>query len=326
MTVYNYRDKRGIFDLYLSISYYIYVVLKKILFSLILIFSFGCLIGLRNNSALESSIRNKVLFVTYPYFAVKNVFEYMFDSINNYLIHIKDINVINNNLVKQNFNLQSQLFDAKVLERDNNELKKILNLVSTKNKTSYTVAKINIISDSGFVNKIEIKSNEFIRDNDLVLDGDANLIGKVINSNENTAEILLVNDSNFKIGAILEESMNKVIVSGNGTRFLDVSYFFGKEFNVVDGEKVITSNDGNVNQSGINIGTVRKNKNGGFSVELASNISRINYAVVLHKTEYVENDSDAKIYNLLKKNEDFVIKNNDKYKTVIDKNMKFEDI
>lgn len=325
MTVYNYNDDRSFFDLYLSINYYVYIFLKNILFTVIFVLSFFGLVFFKNNKNFEAYTRDKILYITYPYVAVRNIFEYVFHNIDNYLLHFRDIDIINKNLVKQNFDLKTKLFGVENLEKDNQELKNILNMVLKQDKSSYTLAKINIISNSSFVSKIEIKSNPLIKNNDLVVDDNGNLVGKIINNDNKKSDILLTIDSNFKIGAILSNSMNKVILSGNGTNFMDINYFLGQDFNIVEGEKVITSNDANINQAGINIGVVKK-INGKFVVELSTNLARLDYVVVLHKKEVdvIKQYIDFKVYDILKEDKKKEIIDNKLYNTVIDDSIKKE--
>ena len=325
MTVYNYNDNRSFSDLYLSISYYIYIFLKNILFTVIFVFSFFALVFLKNNKDVEDLVRDKILYVTYPYMAVRNVFEYVFHNIDNYLVHFRDVDIINKNLVKQNFDLKTKLFGVENLEKDNQELKNILNIVLKQDKSNYTLAKINIISNSSFVSKIETKSNPLIKNNDLVVDDSGNLVGKIINSDSKKSDILLAVDPNFKIGAILADSMNKVILSGNGSNLMDINYFLGQDFNIVEGERVITSNDANVNQAGINIGIIKK-IDGKFFVELTSNLTKLDYVVILHKKEIdiIKQYIDFKVYDILKDTEKEESINNKLYNTTIDDSIRKE--
>ena len=325
MTVYNYNDNRSFSDLYLSISYYIYIFLKNILFTVIFISSFFALVFLKNNKDVENLVRDKILYVTYPYMAVRNVFEYVFHNIDNYLVHFRDVDIINKNLVKQNFDLKTKLFGVENLEKDNQELKNILNIVLKQDKSNYTLAKINIISNSSFVSKIETKSNPLIKNNDLVVDDSGNLVGKIINSDSKKSDILLAVDPNFKIGAILADSMNKVILSGNGSNLMDINYFLGQDFNIVDGERVITSNDANVNQAGINIGIIKK-IDGKFFVELTSNLTKLDYVVILHKKEIdiIKQYIDFKVYDILKDTEKEESINNKLYNTTVDDSIRKE--
>lgn len=327
MVIYNSNYKKNnFFNLYLSISYYVYIVLKNVLFTFILLLSLFLLIYSKKNNGIANCVRESTLFVTYPYIAITNVFNDLSDSITNNINNFLNIEKINKQLIEQNLKLKLQLFNLKILKEENYKLKEMLNVVSTENKQNYSIEKINIITNTSFTSKIEIKSNEKMKNNDLVIDKDGNLVGKIINVNDEKATILLITDHSFRIPAILEKSMTKVIVGGTFTDFLDINYFSGEKFNILDNEMIFTSNDGDIAQAGIPIGTVFK-KNDKIKVKIFSNLNKLDYVIILHKKEnisenLINNDIENKKIFINKDNEKQII--NNKYNTQIKESIKKE--
>lgn len=327
MVIYNSNYKKNnFFNLYLSISYYVYIILKNVLFTFILLLSLFLLIYSKKNNDIANFVRETTISITYPYMAITNVFNDLSNSITNNINNFLNIKTINSQLIEQNLKLKLQLFKLKILEEENYKLKEILNIVSTENEQDYSIEKINIITNTSFTSKIEIRSNEKMKNNDLVIDKDGNLIGKVINVNNEKATVLLITDHSFKIPAILEKSMTKVIVNGSFTDFLDINYFSGEKFNIVDKEMVFTSDDGNIAQAGIPIGTVFK-ENNKVRVKIFSNLNKLDYVIILHKKE---NTFDNPINNDIENKKIFINKNNteqiinNKYNTQIKESIRKE--
>lgn len=325
MVIYNNNyNKSNFFNLYLSISYYVYILLKNILFTFVLLLSLILLVYSKNNKNIENYTKNRILTITYPYAEIINIFDNISSGLTNSFNNFKNIKQINKDLIKQNFELQTKNFKLKILEDENKELKKLLNVLSTKNEIDYSLEKINIINQTSFSNRIEIKSNNKMKNNDLVIDEFGNLVGKVINVNAKSATILLLTDKDFKIPAILEKSMTKVIIGGNLSNMLDINYFLGEKFNILEGENAYTSDDGNISQSGILIGKVSKDKNNIIKVDIGTKLDRINYVIILHNNTYIDenlinNDIENKKILNDTKQEESIIKD---YNTVIDENLK----
>ncbi|HEY8900447.1 MAG TPA: rod shape-determining protein MreC [Chthoniobacterales bacterium] len=93
---------------------------------------------------------------------------------------------------------------------------------------------------------------------------DTGLVGKVMTAGKNDAKIVLITDENCKIGAYVEGTHEKGIVSGvrvqeGGAAELQMS-FLSKNANLQPGQKVYTQGVGAVFPSGLLIGTVKSFK------------------------------------------------------------------
>lgn len=90
---------------------------------------------------------------------------------------------------------------------------------------------------------------------------DKGLVGKVLNVQKNTATVLLVTDENCKVGAFVEGTRSKGIVTGmriqeGGNTELQMN-FLEKNANLQPGQKVYTQGVGAVFPPGLPIGTVK---------------------------------------------------------------------
>lgn len=89
---------------------------------------------------------------------------------------------------------------------------------------------------------------------------DGGLVGKVMTAGKNDAKVVLITDENCKVGAYVEGTREKGIVSGvrvqDGGPQLQMN-FLSKNANLQPGQKVYTQGVGAVFPSGLLIGTVK---------------------------------------------------------------------
>lgn len=275
-----YVNSRGLPSL--SVFYYIKVVFSKIFFFILLLLSLFTFIYSKASNG-TSLIENNIKIITKPYYFIYVLFGHFGTFINDTVEYYTNLNKINKKLIDDNFNLNIQLLKLRDLTKENRDLKDILHLVYTNNIVNYTVKKINIIVNNSFVNRILITkdTNDSITENDLVVDTKGNLLGKIINVKEKEAEILLLSDRNFRVPAILEKSMVKVILMGNESNKLKIGYFLGEKVNIYENEKIYTIDDGGVVIGGIYVGEVRE-INGEYYVDTGVNLTEVDSVVILH--------------------------------------------
>ena len=275
-----YVNSRGLPSL--SVFYYIKVVFSKIFFFILLLLSLFTFIYSKASNG-TSLIENNIKIITKPYYFIYVLFGHFGTFINDTVEYYTNLNKINKKLIDDNFNLNIQLLKLRDLTKENRDLKDILHLVYTNNIVNYTVKKINIIVNNSFVNRILITkdTNDSITENDLVVDTKGNLLGKIINVKEKEAEILLLSDRNFRVPAILEKSMVKIILTGNESNKLKIGYFLGEKVNIYENEKIYTIDDGGVVIGGIYVGEVRE-INGEYYVDTGVNLTEVDSVVILH--------------------------------------------
>jgi rod shape-determining protein MreC len=206
-----------------------------------------------------------------------------FTQIGSVVDFLSNLYKINVELKRKNFDLMVASMRLNVLVDENEELKKLLNLVLESSIDDYVIKKINIMNNRNFIKKMQINISEEdgIEENDMVIDTDGNFVGRIVSIDENSAEVLLVTDTSSKTPARLDKSKIKVVLEGNKRKRLKINYFLGEKFNIKDGELVFTSGDGNIIDDGILIGKIVRSSNGEYMVNVESNLDKINYVIVL---------------------------------------------
>ena len=130
-------------------------------------------------------------------------------------------------------------------------------------KETETFAKVLIDKQSPFLRSIIINkgSKNKIKLGMIVLD-DGYLVGKVVEVNYLSSRVLLISDINSKIPVSLQPGDIQAIMSGKGDSQGVIQYTKGLDLKKNNKDvKVITSGAGGVFISGINIGTIKENKN-----------------------------------------------------------------
>ena len=206
------------------------------------------------------------------------------------------------NIYKENEELKKKIellekdrFDTLYLQTENNQLQEVLELDKT---TSYSTvgAKIMLDKNSPYLNSVVINkgSNVGIKLGMPVLNK-GNLVGRIVEVNYISSRILLLNDLNSKIPAVISPSGEQAILSGIGQKNPTLEYL-PDGFQNVDDLTVYTSGKDGVLFPGISIGKIIRdeddeNDEGRIRVKLFSDPTQVLYVnVVLHKS----NDEEAK--------------------------------
>ncbi len=120
------------------------------------------------------------------------------------------------------------------------------------------------------------------------------LVGKLINVNRSTAQVLLITDREMAVGAIIQPTReNRGIVEGVGDgrlRMINIPYYSQAQ----DGDLAVTSGISQTYPPGITIGTIRdiqKEANGlvlSASVEPAVNLDRLEEVLIIKSFQVAE--------------------------------------
>lgn len=283
-TIYRYDEfvnSRGLPSL--SVFYYIKTVFSKVFFSMLLLLSLFIFIFSKSYTDINIVVKDNIKLITYPYYTIFTLFNHVSVFIKDIAEYYVNLNKINKKLISDNFDLNIKLLNLKSTIKENQDLKDILHLVHSNNIVNYTVKKVNIVINNSFVNRMIIRrdKNDKISEHDLVIDTKGNLVGKIINIRDDEAEILMLSDRNFRVPAILEKSMVKVILMGNESNKMKIGYFLGEKINIYNNEKLYTIDDGGTVVGGIYVGEVYKNGNEYF-VKTSVDLAGVDNVVVLH--------------------------------------------
>lgn len=110
------------------------------------------------------------------------------------------------------------------------------------------------------------------------------IVGKVIETFSNTAQVLLITDKEGGAGAMLEASRNQGAVGGTGEPLLEMKYI-ATDDKVDVGEHVVTSGMDRIFPADLPVGTVTEVKSGNpfkvIRLRPAANIERLEEVMVL---------------------------------------------
>ena len=200
------------------------------------------------------------------------------------------------NIYKENEELKKKIellekdrFDTLYLQTENNQLQEVLELDKT---TSYSTvgAKIMLDKNSPYLNSVVINkgSNVGIKLGMPVLNK-GNLVGRIVEVNYISSRILLLNDLNSKIPAVISPSGEQAILSGIGQKNPTLEYL-PDGFQNVDDLTVYTSGKDGVLFPGISIGKIIRDEDdeseeGRIKVKLFSDPTQVLYVnVVIDKS------------------------------------------
>ena len=163
----------------------------------------------------------------------------------------------NTYLQRQNIQLQDELSRLRAIEQENIELR---NLLSFRDSTEFSLVPTLIIGkELTGINKsltVDVGSSDGVKVGMPLVTSDG-LLGKVILTTENYAQILPYNNSLFRVSGIVQQHEAPGIVSWNTTSLSElVIDFIPQTIPVEQGNTVVTSGFSNELPAGIPIGTV----------------------------------------------------------------------
>jgi rod shape-determining protein MreC len=248
------------------------------------LFSFLCVVFLIS-SKLESNFSRNVSFgfinISLP---IIKVISFPFNStINlltsfNELIEAKQENAL---LKEENEKLKSFYISSLNIHQENIELKNILSFVSVKS-SGFKVAKIVGRSNQAFNQKIFLDAGKDrgISEGSIVT-GDRAAIGRVIETGDNKSVVMLITDSSSRIPVISSKTSVRAILAGNGSNLMELLYL-PKNHDIVEGDWIFTSGDGDTLPPAVLIGVVVKSKDDYVAVAMAEDINKANFVAVMN--------------------------------------------
>ena len=236
-----YRSNKS--SIHWSISYYFWTIFSKRSFFIFFILSFVLFLMSKNNKILPKQIVNGVLFISTPQSTVIKIANKFVEGCCNTVAYLYNIKKENKKLKEDNFYLLQQANAFNNIKQENDFLKQALNYIKTHNIINYKVIELNLINKNIFSHRINIKygTNDGIKEGNIVIDLNGNVIGKVIDVQEDNSNIMLITDQKSRIVVRTDESKIKFIASGKEEKMLAVEYVDGEEYNFKDNEKVYIS-------------------------------------------------------------------------------------
>lgn len=162
----------------------------------------------------------------------------------------------------ENSRLKSELaqYSLKIqqLESDQLELARLREALGFKGRTSLGLipARITARDPSLFVRTLEIDHGaEAGVALGMPVVAPAGAVGKIIRVSDDSATILLINDVNSRLDAVVERSRSRVIVAGSAEGNLNLR-FLGRRFDLQQGDELVTSGFGGFFPEGFKVGII----------------------------------------------------------------------
>ncbi|MDC3157071.1 rod shape-determining protein MreC [Candidatus Pelagibacter bacterium] len=162
----------------------------------------------------------------------------MFPSLNSEITSHFSLKKENEELKKVIEKYKALELNLEYLTNENQNLKKVLNAENISNVSNIILAKVLVDRNSPFLKSIIVNkgSKEGI-EKGMPVTKDANLIGRVVETNYLSSRVLLLNDLNSRIPVTLDVDNSQAILSGGGTakpklEYLPEGYEFTEDVNV----------------------------------------------------------------------------------------------
>lgn len=191
-----------------------------------------------------------------------------------------DVQKTNQQLAEENERLLEWFQTANRLDSENKALRDLLKM---KEDDAVTFLSAKVISDAAtqYSHTILVKSGEKdgLSKGQGVLSHEG-LIGRVIETGQETSRVLLMSDVNSRIPVAIQGTHDRAILAGtnNGDPVLD---HLPETHKVVAGQKVITSGHGGVFPYGVAVGETYVDNNGNMAVRPYADPNRANHVQIV---------------------------------------------
>ena len=182
----------------------------------------------------------------------------------------------NEALLAENASLQEYRQAAFRLEAENLSLRTLMNYRPT---VPHAFLSARVIGDNSgaYVRSLAVNlgAENGLRDGQAAM-GPRGLVGRVVQTGEKTARVLLLTDLNARIPVVLEDSRQRAVLGGDNSdrpRLLHLP----PEFEIATGARVVTSGHGGMFPPGLPVGTVASVDGGLVRVEPIEDLGRLEF-------------------------------------------------
>ena len=197
---------------------------------------------------------------------------------------LAELQAENLRLEKENMRLREWYQAAMVMEAENKSLRELLN-VKLDPQNSYITARI--VADPGhtFVKSLLVSAGarDGVRKGQAVVAGDG-LVGRVIESGDKVARVLLVTDINSRVPVLVENSRQHAVLAGENDQS-PVLVHLPPDSEIAEGARIITSGHGGIFPQGLPVGRVVFDDKDTPQVELFADFDRMIHVRVVNRPE-----------------------------------------
>lgn len=234
--------------------------LIKSVFSIIfIILSVWMILNLQNDNPIKNQIETEIMDSTAPVMEVSSSSIYLFRGIREDIKSFFGSSEKIKNLEERNKFLEDYFYLYKQLKAENILLRDELSFqenLSHKSITARVIGRINSVSQQIIINS---GSDQALEKGQLVLSR-GQLLGRVVWVGKNSAKVLLITDQASRIPAMVIDSRDKFIASGQLNNYLLCKYL-NESPSFKAGELVVTNGDNLFITPGIIIGSIIEENN-----------------------------------------------------------------
>ncbi len=263
-----------------SLSHYFGSIYKKIEFGLFIILSIIFLTIAKINQDFSTKVSTIFVGISNPIITMASFpFNCAVSLVTDLgeLINAKSDNQI---LQEENNRLRSFYLSAISINQENRELKNILKFivpVSSDYKIAKVISRAHEIFNQNLL--IELDQNYTPKPGNIVT-GSVGVIGRIIEIYPGKARVMLITDAKSRIPIITSNARVRGILAGNNSHIMKILYL-PKNHSIQTDDLVFTSADGEALPPGLLIGIVKKVDQDEVEVEMAEDISKLNFVSVI---------------------------------------------
>ncbi|MEM1399070.1 MAG: rod shape-determining protein MreC [Pseudomonadota bacterium] len=193
---------------------------------------------------------------------------------------LSDLREQNAKLLQENAELTKFREAAFKLEAENLSLRTLLNL-HTEQPHSFVTARVVGDNSGAFVRSLAVNLGKRagLRDGLAVLGG-AGLIGRLVQTGDWSARVLLLTDLNARMPVIVERTRTRAVLAGDNSAEPQLIYL-PPDGNVQIGDRIVTSGHGGMFPAGIPVGTVSLIGEKEFRVTPMEALEQIEYVKIV---------------------------------------------
>ena len=222
-----------------------------------------------------------------------------FSGITSYFGNVKSLRSENESLKSENNSLQKKISDMQGLQKENDKLRKMLELKEKSVDISMLAATVSAKDPSNWYSSFTINKGDRdgVKKNQPIVDADRNLVGQISEVGENWAKIITILDPQSSVGVMIKRSKEIGILEGDSNLRYEGKCRLGyiaRDTDVQNGDFLETSGLGGIFPRGLVIGRVVEiyDENATMSkaatVEPLASIGKVNEVFVV--TSYKEAD------------------------------------
>ncbi len=239
-----------------------------------------CLIVSKINHDFSDKISDKIITISTP---IIKIVSFPINSTIDLIVNFKNLAIAKKENVKlkeELFKLQNYYLTSLAINQENKELRSALNFVKSKTE-NYKIARIIGMSHQAFDQKLLIDSgkNRDIKEGQIIA-GNRGIIGRVSDVFEDKSRIILLTDSSSRVPIIASRARNRGILAGNNSGLMEILYL-PKNHQIVIGDKIFTSSDGDTVPPGLLIGVVKKIDKNSVYVSGIEDINSLNIVTII---------------------------------------------